>query len=278
MKPRSIPKSIPADEWQSWPTFDDLRAKVPSMKLHKLRAMLRDVTCYRCPDQTARYVQEEIDELIEDEADLDEKVKESVGADGAANPALFEMVMFREAMRGMAEVLKGMGEMRKMIGDMSSAALEPMKLGLQLVKENTDMLRERVQHFEGWHDNTLATYENLASQQTDRDLRVQRAQGAEKVRQKASDLVLAYLPTVLNDLKQSMLPSTPKPPPPPDAAAALDALRSLEPEVLNSIVDADTHTPAQRAAWARARDLINQSRQQGQQGQQGQQSNHHAPS
>lgn len=274
MKPKPLPRSIAKDEWESWPTLDELRLKRPDMKLHKLRTLLRDVTCYRCPDQTARYVQEEIDELIEEEKDLDETVREAVESDGKPSPQLFEMMMFREAMRGMSELLKGMGEMRKMIGDLSTAATEPMKLGLQLLKDNTDMLRARVDHFEGFHDNTLALYEALASQQTTRDLQVQRAKGTEKVREKASDMVLAYLPTVLNDLKSSIMSGGGTPKQSADAQAALEALRSLEPEVLDAIVDNDGNTPEQRAAWARARDLIKKAPQ----GQAHQQGNSHAPS
>jgi hypothetical protein len=44
--------------------------------------------------------------------------------------------------------------------------------------------------------------------------------------------------------------------------------------VLDAIVDSDGMTAAQRATWAKVRELI----KQGQQGQTGQQSNHHAPS
>jgi hypothetical protein len=88
--------------------------------------------------------------------------------------------------------------------------------------------------------------------QTDRDLKVERAKGASKVRDQAANLALGYLPTLLSGLQQSASSN-------PKAAAALDALASLEPEVLDSIVDSETHTPEQRAAWTKARDLLKQS-------------------
>ena len=230
--------------------MDELRAKRPDMKLHKLRALLRDVTCYRCPDQTARYVQEELDELIEEEAEFEEATKPQTDDEGRPVPQLYDsMVLFRESMRAMGELMKGMAELRKMIGDISAAATEPITLGLGLVRENVELMRGRLAHYEEHHDRTLFAYENLMSMQTDRDLRVKRAEGAGEVRKQAAGLAMAYLPQLLKDLKTSASSD-------PKAAAALEALASLEPEVLDSIVNADTHTPEQRAAWRKARDML----------------------
>lgn len=263
MKPRPLPKSIKPNVWESWPTMDELRAKHPELKLHKLRALLRDVTCYRCPDQTARYVQEEIDELVEEEADLEEATKPQKDEEGRPVPQLYDsMVLFRESMRAMGELMKGMSELRKMIGDISSAATEPITLGLQLVRENVELMRGRLTHYEEQHDRSLLAYENLLSMQTDRDLKVDRARGASKVREQAAGLAMAYLPQLMSELKTSASTN-------PTAAAALDALASLEPEVLDSIVESETHTPEQRAAWRKARELI-QSRKKPQANQQSQ--------
>lgn len=252
MKPRPLPKSIKSELWESWPTMDELRAKHPDLKLHKLRALLRDVTCYRCPDQTARYVQEEIEELIEDEEAFEEGTKPPTDEGGRPVPQLYDsMVLFRESMRAMGELMKGMAELRKMIGDISAAATEPLQLGLGLVRENVELMRGRLQHYEDHHDRSLTAYETLMSLQTDRDLKIDRAKGAGKVREQAAGLAMAYLPTLLQELKSSASSN-------PTAAAALDALASLEPEVLDSIVESDTHTPDQRAAWRKARELIKQ--------------------
>lgn len=229
--------------------MDELRIKFPAIKLHKLRSLLRDVTCYRCPDQTARYVQDELDELIEEEEDLEESAREIVDADAKSSPQIFEMAMFQASMRGMSEVLKALGELRKMIGDISGAATEPLKLGLDLVKQNTELMAGRLAHYERYHDDTLTLFEALSSQQTDRDLKVERAKGAQKVREQALGAIVAYAPALLRDLKQSAQSS-------PTAAAALEAISSLEPDVFDAIVDADTHTPAQRAAWGKLRDMI----------------------
>lgn len=232
--------------------MDELRAKHPDLKLHKLRALLRDVTCYRCPDQTARYVQEELDQLIEEEEDFEQAAKPPTDEEGRPVPQLYDsMVLFRESMRAMGELLKGMGELRKMIGDISEAATEPIKLGMELVKDNVALMRGRLAHYEENHDRMLVAYENIMSMQTDRDLKVERAKGASKVRDQAAGLAMAYLPNLLQELKNSASAN-------PTAAAALDALASLEPEVLDSIVDSDTHTPEQRSAWRKARELIKQ--------------------
>lgn len=259
MKPRPLPKSIKSDVWSAWPTMDELRAKHPELKLHKLRALLRDVTCYRCPDQTARYVQEELDELIEDEEAFEESTKPAADADGRPVPQLYDsMVLFRESMRAMGELMKGMAELRKMIGDISAAATEPLQLGLGLVRENVELMRGRLAHYEDHHDRSLMAYETLMSLQTDRELKIDRAKGATKVREQAAGLAMAYLPSLLQELKNSASSN-------PTAAAALDALTSLEPEVLDSIADADTHTPEQAAAWRKARELLKKSTQPKQQ-------------
>lgn len=253
MKPRPLPRTIKPEVWSKWPTMDELRAKRPDLKLHKLREMLRLITCYRCPDQTARYVQEEIDELIEDDAEFEESTAPAKDEAGRPVPQLYDsMVLFRESMRAMGELMKGMSELRKMIGDISAAATEPITLGLQLVRENVELMRGRLQHYEEHHDNTLVAYETLMSMQTDRELKVDRAKGAGKVRDQAAGLALAYLPTLMTELKNSVSSN-------PMAAAALDALASLEPEVLDSIVESDTNTPDQRAALSKARDLIKQA-------------------
>jgi hypothetical protein len=234
--------------------MDELRAKHPDIKLHKLRALLREVTCYRCPDQSARYVQEELDELVEDEEAFEESTKPATDAEGRAVPQLYDsMVLFRESMRAMGELMKGMSELRKMIGDISEAATQPIQLGLQLVKENVELMRGRLQHYEDHHDRHLIAYEMLLSAQTERDIARDRAKGAGEVRKQAAGLAMAYLPQLLSDLKRSASSN-------PEAAAALDALASLEPEVLDSIVDAETHTPEQRAAWRRARDMLKQTK------------------
>ncbi len=263
MTPRPLPRSIKAEVWEKWPTMDELRAKRPDMKLHKLRALLRDVTCYRCPDQTARYVQDELDELIEENDEFEQSTKGATDEEGRPVPQLYDsMVLFRESMRAMGELMKGMSELRRMIGDISDAATQPITLGLQLVRENVDLMRGRLAHYEEHHDRSLFAYENLLSMQTERDIARDRAKGAGEVRKQAAGLAMAYLPQLLTDLKLSASSN-------PKAAAALEALASLEPEVLDSIVDADTHTPEQRAAWRKARDMLKkgQSAQANQQSQ-----------
>lgn len=268
MKPKPLPKTIEkSGEWKTWLTLDDLRAKRPDLKLHRVRALVAYVTCYRCPDQTVRYAQDEIEELIDEEEELDNKCSEVVDADGKVSPARFEMVIFRETMRTVSEVTKSLSELRKMIGDISSAATEPLTLGLGLVREHCERINARLEHHENRQDETLTLYETLASMQTDRDLMVQKAKGNQEVRQQALGAIMAYGPTLIRDLRQSARSN-------PAAAAALEAIELLEPEVLDAIVDSADHTPAQRAAWTKVRDALKQTKQ----AQANQQSNHHAPS
>ena len=249
MKPRALPKQY-GKEWESWPTFDELRAKRPEMKLHKLRALLRDVTCYRCPDQTARYVQDELDELIDEEEAVQEAMAPNIDEDGKQVPKLYDtMVLFRESMRAQGELMKSMAELRRMIGDISEAAVSPMKLGLDLVRENVDLLRKRVEHYEGYHDETMLLRETMLSQQLDRELRIDKAKGQGKLREQAFSLAMGYLPSLINDLKTSASSS-------PRAQAALTAVETLEPAILDAIVEQAELTAEQRTAWRRVRDIL----------------------
>lgn len=263
MTPRPLPKSIPEKEWQSWPTFDELRAKRPDIKAHRLRAMLADVRCYRCKDGSVRYVQEELDELIEEHEASEEAMRPANDADGRPVPQLYDsMVLFRESMKVIADL-------RRSIVELSESAGAPMRMGLELITENVQILREEVNHYREVHGRTLTTYETLMSQQAERDLRVQRAAGNSKLREQAVGLVMGYVPQFMAELKASAASD-------PKAAAALQAILSLEPEVFDAIAGQEDMTPAQRKAWTKLRDIL--SKEQRPNGQGNQQSNGQAAS
>lgn len=262
MKPRPLPRELAkSKEWESWPTFDELKAKRPDLKLHKLRTLLRDVTCYRCPDQSARYVQEELDELIDEETEMREAVAPAIDGEGRQVPQLYDsMVLYRESM-------KLASELRRMVQDVSESALSPMRLGLELVRENVELLRRRVEHYEGTHDDTVMLREALMSQALDRDLRVKKAEGQGKLREQALGMAMAYLPTLIADLKTSAAHN-------PKAQAALNAIESLEPSVVDAIISEGNLSGEQLAAWSRMREMIKQPSQTND----NQKSNGHAPS
>lgn len=262
MNPRPLPAQYKkTKEWESWPTFDELRAKRPDLKLHKLRSLLREINCYRCPDQSARYVQDEIDELIDDEDAIVDAVKAQTPEGERVSPQLYEsMVLFRE-------VMKLAVDLRKMIGELTDTAMSPMRLGIELVNTNVDILRRRLEHYEGTHDDTLLMREALMSQSLDRDLRIDKHKGQAKLREQAFGMAMGYLPTLINDLKQSAAAN-------PKAQAALSAIETLEPSVLEAIISEGNLSEGQRAAWSRIRDMLKQQPD----GNPSQKSNGHAPS
>ena len=260
MQPRPLPKKF-EKVWQKWPTFDDLRTQNAELKVHQIRDALKDVPCYRCPDQSARYMPDRAaDHLAKlklepvatpgEDDDEDDDDEESSPLDPIAEPKGYDaLLLFRQAMLIVGDVRKSLGDladsMTKAIGQMT----KPMELGLQLVREQNQMMSERLRHYEGVSDRMQLVTEQLLSEQQQREIAMMREKGHQEARKKIFEGAQAYLPKIVDRFK-----------PVGEAAAALDALRTLEPEVLDAIVDGAEMTPEQRAAWTKIRDMFRASR------------------
>lgn len=238
MKPQPLPKKF-EKVWHQWPTFDELRAQNPEVKVHKLRASLASVPCFRCPDQSARYEADAVARTmlnLEDEEDDDDEATEGLEL---AEPKIYDaMVLFRESMRTIADLRKGMAEQSTMM-------LEPLRLGLDLVNKQTATMAVRLQDYEKMFDRMHQVTENLMSQQADRDLAAKQAENTREMQKATFSLVKQYAPTIVRQLK-----------PVAAANAALQAVETLAPDVFSSIIDDPDTSPDTREKWTRLRDAL----------------------
>lgn len=272
MTPKPLPKKY-EKSWRKWPSFDDLRGQYPELKVHQLRGLLGSVPCFRCPDQTARYIAEDAAKALlnapvqpaaaaapatpppptpptpssrrrrrerDDEDDDDDRDDIEL-----AEPKVYDaMILFRQCL-----VL--CNDMRQTQVDLANSMQEPLKLGLQLVREQTEMMVARLKHLESVSDRMTTVTESLLSEQAGRELAKLREESAVKLRGKAFEIAAGYVPTIVENFK-----------PTAQATAALEAVSTLEPEVLDAIVDSDEATESQRAAWTKLRDVLRSGRRQ----------------
>lgn len=254
MQPRPLPKKF-EKVWLKWPTFDDLRTQNGELKVHQIRDALRDVPCYRCPDQSARYMPDraadhlarlKLEPVSAAAGDEDDDDGDSSPLDELAEPKTYDgLVLFRQGMLIVSDLRKSLGDladsMTKAIGQMT----KPMELGLQLVREQNQMMSERLKHYEGVSDRMQQVCESLLSEQQAREIALMREKAAAETRKKIFEGAQQYLPTLVERFR-----------PVSEATAALEAVRTLEPEVLDAIVEGADMTPEQKTAWTKIRDVL----------------------
>lgn len=237
MKPRPLPEKFQS-AWPKWPTFDDVRAQYPKAKVHTIRAALAAVPCYRCPDQSARYLPDRAGEAmlqlkdLEDDDEFDEE--EIAELEEAADPKrLSGLSLFRESM-------KLVQDLRNSFQTLSRESMEPLKLGLQLVREQNENMRSRLAYYEGVDTRLIKVLESLLSEEHQRKLAATREEQQAKMREKMFGMASAHLPKLISQFKPTVL-----------ASVALDAVKALEFDVVEAIATAETNTPEQREAWTK---------------------------
>jgi hypothetical protein len=259
VQPKPLPKKF-EKSWQKWPGFDDLRAQNPQVKVHQLRTALQDVPCFRCPDQSARYMPDRAKHAIltikaakADGAapELDEDDDEDDGEPvELAEPKIYDaMVLFRQALLISDDLRKGLGDLAESMTKAIDSMTKPMALGLDLVREQTHMMSERLKHYEGVSDRMQQVTESLLSEQQSREIAALREKSAQEMKKKTLDVATQYLPTIIENFK-----------PTAEASAALKAIKTLEPEVLDAIVDGAEMTEEQKHAWTTLRDTMRPKR------------------
>ena len=248
MTPRPLPKKF-EKIWQKWPAFDDLRAQNVETKAHAIRAALQSVPCYRCPDQSVRYMPDRASaamlsiSAVPIDGDDDDETTDKRDEVELAEPNSYDaMVLFRQSM-GIA------ADMRKSFAELADAMGEPLKLGLQLVRENVELMSTRLKHYETIADRMQLVTEQLVNEQAARELAIMREKSSQEMRNKTMGLAVQYLPGIIDNFKPTAV-----------ASAALQAVKTLEPEVLDSIVDSADMTENQRAAWTLLRNTLRANR------------------
>lgn len=260
MQPKPLPKKF-EKAWQKWPSFDDLRAQNPQVKQHQLRTALQAVPCYRCPDQSARYLPERAKTAIlsiRTEAtlpgtapELDDDDDQDDDGIELAEPKIYDaMVLFRQALLISDDLRKGLGDLAESMTKAIDSMTKPMALGLDLVREQTTMMSDRLKHYEAVSDRMQQVTESLISEQQAREIAAIREKSTQEMKKKTLDVAAQYLPTIVENFKPTAA-----------ASAALRAIKTLEPEVLDAIVDGAEMTEEQKQAWTLLRDVVRSKHQ-----------------
>lgn len=244
MTPKSLPKKY-EKKWGQFPTLDGVREKYKHVKLHEIRRLLRDVQCYRCPDSSVRYDPDMVVEAMLDAPpanDVDEDFEdtdESSPLEPIANPkSLDALLLFREAMKIVADLRRT-----------TTTQEQPMKLGLELVDKMVARLEKRLDHYDGIHDRLLKVTEDLISAQAQRELDAQKQKDMQELRKQALGTVGGYLPTLVENFKPSA-----------EAALALKAFSSLEPEMVDTLLNSGALEAEQLSMFTQLRDALQKKR------------------
>jgi hypothetical protein len=238
--PKSLPKKFAA-KWQQFPTLDQVRDRYKHVKLHELRKLIRDVTCYRCPDSSVRYDPDMVVEALLDAPEGPESDEADDGDDSPLEPiaspkTLDALMLFRESMKIVADLRRT-----------TQTQEQPLKLGLELLEKVVARLEKRLDHYDGIHDRMLLVTENLISAQAQRELEEQKQRDRQELRKQTLGVAAGYLPTIVEGLKQGSSP---------EAALALKAFASLEPEMVDSLLKSGVLEGEQVPLFTELRDLL----------------------
>jgi hypothetical protein len=230
--------------------------------------MLKDVACYRCPDQSVRYVKDDAAEALrkppptaseraaageddddDDDDDLDEEERTPREASALS--------LYNESLKQSAEFARRTTELMKVYESGFKAMVEPMKLACTMLTDTVKDLRtENGKHVDRW-DKVILLAENLSSSQHERDVERKKEETRTEFRKGLGAAVISQLPSVIEKLQSKpAASSSPASPPPDDGAAglALDALQSLETEFFD--VFTSNLEPDQQEKFARVKTAL----------------------
>lgn len=231
MKPKKLPERF-GDDWQSWPTFEDLQKENEGTKAHALRALLAPVPCYRCEDNSVRYEREPAEAAIAGEVDADD-FEDSVAGDlrsGSAEKAglLPVLLVLKELARNIADARKEKNETIKIMG-------EPLRVGIDLMKEANLLMAKRLTHYDQLWDGMIQTSERLSSHETERQILQTKAQQQTQMRESIFGVLKQQFPKMMQNFKLAR-----------EASAAVELLTSFEGPVIDSMLENDVFTARQK--------------------------------
>jgi hypothetical protein len=256
MTPKSLPKKYDK-AWGDWPTLDVLRSQNPDLKQHQIRALLKPVICYRCPDSSVRYLPESVGEALltlpGDDDDDEPSSGDPLDAIVDLPKAYDVLILMRECMRMLGDARKHGNDTYKVMADTIKAMERPMSMGLDLTLKMTEVMGTRLAHYDDIWDRMMKTTEGLITDTAQREIEAMREKGKQELKQQTLGLAASYLPTLLQGLGTS--PQLPAPEKPVDAKAllALRAVESLEPEMIDSLMTDAIMEPHQIEHFARLR-------------------------
>jgi hypothetical protein len=246
MPGKPIPSWPSEKSFDAMPTLDALLQQT-GMKLGRLRLVLRGVSRWKCKDNTVRYDPVGAAAALEDwEGDAANDNDDDGPANDNANseplptdPTLAAMALHQ---RATLQVLQTMQRTLNAQNDVIKQMAEPLKMGMQLVKESQDVLRGRLGKYDKQWDRMILITEDLQSTQGQREREAERASNRTHMQRQAFETVKQYIPDVLQKFQLAG-----------EAGWALDLLQSIEPVHLEAFVDLGVLPPDKTAL---AKELI----------------------
>lgn len=209
------PKGEPFDHL---PTFDALKER-SGLKAYALRVRLKAVPCFKCADNSVRYDEAAAAEALEPDPTGDELEDSDAPATGdpvqtALHTTNKTLALFASTVRTLNDTIKVMGE--------------PQKRGIELVDAAVAVLTARLEKYDAQWDRMVLLLEELQSTQAEREAKQQRATEQAAMRKDTFEMAKKVLPDALEKFALTF-----------EATAALDLLRSVDPDILEGLLKPD---------------------------------------
>jgi hypothetical protein len=243
----SIPPWPKGKPFADAPTFDVLRER-SGYKVAKLREALRDVPRFKCSDNTVRYDAAAATAALEGADPLHDELDDAAAAAASVaeplptDPVQAALAVMNRTLSLFSVVVRERGEVVKLCNDVIKTMGEPLKLGQDLVREGVAVMQTRLDKFELMWDRMVVLVEELQSTQAERAASLLQQADRAEMRKDAFGIAKKYLPDALDKFSLTL-----------EAQAAVDVLRGIDPEILESMLELDV-VPA--ALLPKARKLI----------------------
>jgi hypothetical protein len=211
MKPKKAPSSL---EWHELPTFDHLKEQ-SGIKVAALRLRLAEVPCWRCEDNSVRYELEAAEAAIADTPGV--LLEQQSANDSEATPTVLGLLN--------AQIQIG-AQAAKQHAETIKAMQAPLMAGVEMCRLSSDRQEKRLSALEATFDRMLASIEQGATSQHERDLAVKKQEASAQLRQQTFGLVKTQLPAIVN--KWSITSK---------ATMALGLIESLDPKMVQAFLD-----------------------------------------
>lgn len=232
-----IPSWPQGEPFDKAPTFDDLQRQ-SGQKVARLRALLRNVPRWKCPDNTVRYDAAAAAEALEAssaEMDDDPELEDALPID----PVQASVVLQQRTLQLLTTVVRERGDVVRLCTETIRTMGEPLKMGLEMMRQTQQVLRSRLAKYDDMWDRMVLLVEELQSTQAEREATTERRKSRAHMQREAFDLAKQYLPDALDKFQLTV-----------EAGDAVDLLRSIEPDHLEAFIDLGV-LPAHMEARAR---------------------------
>lgn len=258
MPGKKIP-SWPSDKaFDALPTLDQLQQQTGE-KRWKLHALLRSVPRWKCTDNTVRYDAVSAAAALAEQWEDDPSDPANDNDDGPANdnardaplPADPQQAMLVLCQRATQQAMATMQRTLGLQNDVIKAMGEPLRMGMQLVKESQQVLRGRLGKYDKQWDRMILVTEELQSLQTERETKREREKARTQMLSEGFATAKQYLPDVLAKFQLTR-----------EAGMALDLALSVEPEHLEAFIDLGVLPPEKTAMAKQLIEILKARREQ----------------